>query len=335
MARRLMAGLYLFAMTIATPAFSQEEHECDRLPGSVLDEHKLLYESSLIAGFPDTTTDRCDAVEVSHPTIRLVSVNSGRIEAFLRTSGFEEAHPNSGVGTYHDSDGAVYVSCTTDGGNSRARLFVNVSWDGESVFSFRVLVDANHFGLDTFDEQMTFHTLQSTGSKQHEVKTFKPEFVVIENTDSFGKFLTDLAEIVADSCAFDFMASFVGDLRNKNVETLTVAGHSLGGAVTQHVAQHFLNDDSFKLAAYSFSSFGLDSGVEISSQAVFSYYISGDPFVVGLRRKQIGTVLRYDPPLWYELYKGSLHRHYLDEVQSAICKCIEGRGSLSRGPMPN
>lgn len=330
----MLAGVCIFVvMSVASPAFSQQ-HECAHLPTTyeaTYEEHKQLYEHALIAGFPDATQNACSAVDIAQPIIqRFVSVTESEVDVdgVLRIGALRELVRPDNVDIYRDRNSHAYISCKKDDGNSLARIFVNVSWDRESVFRFHVLVEANHFRR-YFDEEMNFHTLHSTDG--HEIHTFDPQIVVIENTDSFGEFVTGVAEIARDSCAFDFMASFVGYLtRSRERESLTVVGHSLGGAATQHVTQH-PPSNAGNVRGYSFSSFGLDSGGKTPTGEVFSYYIKGDPFVERFSdRDQVGTVIRYNPPFWYGLHSGYLSRHFLESVQDAICKCIEaGRGSLT------
>ena len=320
----------MLLMSVASPAFSQQ-YECADLPTATAtyEEHKLLYEHALIAGFPDATQDACRAVDISHPIIeRFVSVTESEVDVngVLRRGELGDLVTPDDVGIYRDEIGQPYISCRSDERNVLTRIFVNVAWDRDSVFRFHVLIETSSHFRRYFDEEMNFHTLQSTNG--HEIHTFDPQMVVIENTDSFGEFATDLAAITRDSCAFDFAASFVGHLARN--ESITVVGHSLGGAATQHVAQSPPRNAGI-VRGYSFSSFGLDSGGDTSIEEVFSYYIEGDPFVDGFSdRDQVGTVIRYNPPFWYGLHTGYLSRHFLLSVQDAICKCIEGgRGSLA------
>ena len=126
---------------------------------------------------------------------------------------------------------------------------------------------------------------------------------------------TSWNDLNGGSCIFEFMVAIADKLWSGTETLYAFAGHSLGGSVTQYVAQQLApaseknrNDPArkAKLQAYAFNAIGLDESRGANPENLHSFYIEDDP-VVDLGdywdRIQGGRVVRYTPPTpsWGEL----------------------------------
>ena len=148
------------------------------------------------------------------------------------------------------------------------------------------------------------------------------------------------------------------------VSRFAVVGHSLGGTAAQYIAATVEGSNEFSrrlgryrnaFNTYSFNAVGLDArSIESDYHpSHYSYFIDGE-FASQwagqlFKQTQIGDTIRYfppPPPAWPE--NGVLdwigrvvrsntpepfRRHEISVVQEAICKCINGEGSVQGTPI--
>ena len=140
------------------------------------------------------------------------------------------------------------------------------------------------------------------------------------------------------SCVFDLMVKLSGHFMGVGRSSYAVTGHSLGGAVAQHVAQHYDRErTSRRFRAFAFNALGTDAPADPA--ILQSFVIDGDPVpAIGARIGQIqaGRSVRYVPPntnYWrFERPFATLKRHMLPAVQQALCDCMKGMGTLAVNP---
>ena len=172
---------------------------------------------------------------------------------------------------------------------------------------------------------------------------------------------TTIRQLMGESCIFDLMPevavefftdafctqegrsdlmgpeSLVPSGSRPQVDAVIV-GHSLGGAVAQHVASQrdFQRDivgecGGGTLRAYSFNSIGLDDAApDYRRDGIVSVRIAGEFLeeqAEGFGTSQIGHIYRYGLPLPEEhLEDQRFERHGIDEVQRQIRRCRCGSG---------
>lgn len=170
------------------------------------------------------------------------------------------------------------------------------------------------------------------------------EYVLFEGT----KFLdpsswnSSLDEIFGDegsSCAPDVAATIVGSISEilPDGVTLVVAGHSLGGAVTQYIAadreQNSTNyNPNVQYISHSFNAVGIKDAT-FSPKELYSFFIDREilsNWREELGMTQVGKLIRYIPIAGSDLDKaGSLKRHSLESVKSGLCACLSGTGCVN------
>ena len=186
-------------------------------------------------------------------------------------------------------------------------------------------------------------------------KQFPATITAIPGTDftklrEVGTSFNDLRE---NSCLFEFMAAIADKLLSKaeGPDNLlsevkgphAFAGHSLGGSVTQYVAQKLALASEmktrFSFQAYAFNAIGLDESRGGNPSNLYSFYIKGDPVVyIGdeMGRFQGGNIVQYTPPVqkgFIGPIKESWHKiifkwHRLPGVQEGLCLCMNQNGTL-------
>ena len=144
------------------------------------------------------------------------------------------------------------------------------------------------------------------------------------------------------SCVFDLMTRVMGEVVAKNAQKYAITGHSLGGAVAQHIAQSLSKGDETPNARFfSFNAVGIDVDADGNPHPdiLHSFYVDGDVVsVIGILfgRSQGGLIVKYSPPesenedeFWHR--EGPFDRHELRTVQHALCECMNLRGTLNIG----
>ena len=169
----------------------------------------------------------------------------------------------------------------------------------------------------------------------------------IQGTDftSISQWNASIQNLINTSCVFDFAVEvatrFFGPTSVDQFGAYRhgIVGHSLGGAVAQHVAQHtdlhsviagYRNGATFQ--AYSFNSIGVKcSTPDVPHQSrIRSVRIAGEvleQMEPQFRRRQIGHIYRYDVPSSQSSTNQHslperIRLHKIDAVQDAICRCL-------------
>ena len=325
----VIAASALFFLSCAVSAVAQP---CDELWPALVDEQRSLYEYSLIAGIP--SGDDKNSCRVTESDI----LESRGHEFKNLLDGdyvYQAARENElRVGVYADSHNSKYFTCDIDDGAvGRGALVLGMRnptillagyWafaaNGvDIVWTVRV---ATAFIEESWKEKLEYVKLSRVGSDGPET------LLAIRHADTLRYKVTALAALAGESCTFDLAAQLVGQIlgTTDGVKRLAVIGHSLGGAATQHIVQRVSQDGEtrYDLDGYAFSSFGLDADPQ--TEGVTSYYIKGDWLTTIPLRRQIGRVLRYAPRQRWGW--SSVTKHHLETVQTAICKCIRGQGTI-------
>ena len=166
----------------------------------------------------------------------------------------------------------------------------------------------------------------------------------VQGTDRkrWRQWVSSIQRMIGDSCAFGFARevtrSFfrIHDVDFDNRRAALV-GHSLGGAVVQHIGDtmslsRIINNrpDVASLLGYSFNSFGVPNGLRRRTHHddVHSIVVAGEvleQIVTGT--SQIGHQYRYDLAASHiRRWVNQLDRHKISTVQKKICECIDGGG---------
>ena len=145
-------------------------------------------------------------------------------------------------------------------------------------------------------------------------------------------------QLIKESCGFSLAIEvaerFFGMHKAREFRHVIV-GHSLGGAVAQHVAmspKFAPRHGGERLdAAYSFNSIGSAASTEIlHPERIFSVRLAGELLEddeANLGRLQIGQVYRYAvPPPHMSGITHRIQRHKIWKVQEEICSCLYGTG---------
>lgn len=182
------------------------------------------------------------------------------------------------------------------------------------------------------------------------------EILGIRGTESWrpGQWNASVSGLIGSSCIFPFSVEvaksffnydFLSELNLTNFRRFAVVGHSLGGAVVQHlmVQEDFngalttlekaLGQDGFEFRAYSFNSIGVSGEVASGSLMpnLTSVRVAGEileqieaDLEEGKSRRQIGQIFRYstDSDRWFSM--DPIEFHKIDSVQKAICECLDG-----------
>ena len=290
----------------------------------------MLYEHALMAGVPSRQSSHSCRVTKSEVL-------------GLDLSGFEEIGPSivsildfPEHPFYYDRDGVSYLACQSSDSGYYA-LIRAVWWrlvngdDVSLVVGLHIMV-----GVDPElpDEELGFELRRgnSQGSEPEVLLAVRgtdprvPEQVYANITAAKGK-----------SCAMSFMIDFVQRLSDRlNAKVLTVVGHSLGGVATQYIARDGNLKRVSTFNAYSYNASGVNPSQTSSGAGrqrdLSNYHVDGDAVVAVLsnhfRTRQLGRIIEYAPRYrWWR--SGPIERHELKTVQSALCECIRGNGSLS------
>ncbi len=155
--------------------------------------------------------------------------------------------------------------------------------------------------------------------------------------DRLTQWRATLNRLRSSSCVFDLMVEVAGHFMEEEHSRYAMTGHSLGGAVAQHVGQHYSQSRTSQgFRAFAFNALGTDA--QANPAILQSFVIDGDPVpAIGARIGQVqaGRVVRFTPPDsddWRIPARFSLDRHRLSSVQRALCHCMKGRGALTVNP---
>ena len=247
------------------------------------------------------------------------------------------------IGVYEPSDGGpAYIVCDSE--ERHAFVLVELAAFGLSIDDGELrqwIVRPMVWVVETtlIDEALETVTLQ----KNIELSDAEyPETVTaIRGTrlNRLSQWRATFNELRGRSCVFDLMIEVAGEFMGERHSSYAVTGHSLGGAVAQHVAQHYYSRSgaSSEFRAFAFNALGIDA--QADAETLQSFFIEGDPVSAAGRcisQVQAGRSVRYTPPntaYWTCVappYGGE--RHGLHSVQSALCDCMSGMGTLTVNP---
>ena len=159
----------------------------------------------------------------------------------------------------------------------------------------------------------------------------------IQGTDVFrhGQWRTTINKLIEEpsskvSCLFplavDIATEFFGGNFVKDKFSKThyygIVGHSLGGAVAQHIAQE-LDDATFRV--YSFNSIGVATkrGTITRQGAMNSVRVAGEileQLQSKFKKRQIGHIVRYGTSS--DGWQDGIRRHSIESVKKEICWCL-------------
>lgn len=372
MGRFVAAALFMIAASTASA--NAVASPCTELDGHV-DKLRELYSYALFVEAVDSgklPPWRCEAAEAERAELtRKPPGWNTAVPEFQRLTSAElqeygwseiaESFRDQGrhIGAYVSRDGGpVYVVCDDNPQNIKlfltwSRFRANIDDDGLlSRIVVPVVLAIDFVEAATTQEglrMMTFHRddVLSEGEEQY----YPDTVTAIPGTDflKLRESKTSWNDLDGGSCIFEFMVRFADRAWSSTDGLYALAGHSLGGSVTQYVTQKLATakeengDGSASRAnfqAYAFNAIGLDESRGVNPETLHSFYIEGDP-VVGLGayrgRIQGGQVVRYTPPpttsvrsklknLWEE---ATFKWHRLWAVQEGLCDCMNGRGDLS------
>lgn len=189
-----------------------------------------------------------------------------------------------------------------------------------------------------------------------ELKTSKGETTIgVQGTDIFSidqwnTSVQNLIESEDNGCLFPFVndvvtyffgKGFAGEYSEfRGKSEYSIVGHSLGGAVAQHVAKgndlesvvrgHH-KDATFK--AYSYNSIGVASGAELAGYQhnIVSVRVAGEILEQlgrDVGRSQIGHIVRYGVPLEQTTEESGIRLHKIKSVKEKICNCLTDVGQV-------
>lgn len=199
----------------------------------------------------------------------------------------------------------------------------------DNVFSVDAIVyigRATADALQSLPEDVTVIRLQNVSTGE--------DVLAIRGTD-LSRIPNIISALTDSSCSFQIMEKVVEYLLMRNEVTeaapMSIVGHSLGGVVAQYIASAFPNDPRF--AAYAFGNIGRNFQVD-NLNSLYNFHIQGDGLVglfAVMGRTLSGHVHQYVPsePL-SERMEDLLptHTHKLNTIQTALCRCAGGMGSL-------
>lgn len=164
---------------------------------------------------------------------------------------------------------------------------------------------------------------------------------------------TTIQKLMEKSCIFDFAVKVAGQFfyscnEERDATLYTLIGHSLGGAVVQHVAEKLPNllnavtecneNKNAKFKAYSFNSFGVSNSIEYARHHdnIYSVRIAGElleHMEDEWERKQLGHIFRYGmQPSPNQSVSEKFRLHKISTVQEEICRYLYDGGSFKYMP---
>ena len=253
-----------------------------------------------------------------------------------------ETNSNWTFNEYTDKAGEKFFSCTVDQ-TTRERLVVALRYVlSNNDLSFSIKAAIVGASVMTATQEIGLVELESANGEK---------LVGIQGTELFSidQWNTSIQNLIksqdsGNSCIFRFavevatyffgneVAGEISEYRNKN--SYSIVGHSLGGAVAQHIAKktdleqiikNHHKDATFK--AFSFNSIGVVPDPETISHRrnIVSVRVAGEVLeqlqrTVG--RSQIGHIYRYGILSVQQEGGNGIRLHRMKAVKNKICKCL-------------
>ena len=348
--------LFLLIMTATAQAQSLQSYNCpgpgaSQVEPGARDQHERLFEHAVLAELvygdqnqarlnfhAECPTGIAQREEIATVTFKPVSRNiiNKAVSAIRRLEDQRRIEIYTDI--HSDED---FIACT-NAQTLTQRIAVAFRYvrrtDGLSLFiKFAILGVATSTG----NEELRILELRRDGpSSQNGGETI----LGVQGTDftSMKQWNASIQNLIDTSCIFDFAVEvathFFGpaSVDRFGADRYAIVGHSLGGAVAQHVAQQ-TDLQSFiaryragaTFRAYSFNSIGVKSLTPNapSRSEIWSVRIAGEILEQLFQRRQFGHIYRYGVPLrqtsvsQQSLPEG-IRLHKIDAVQAAICGCL-------------
>ena len=330
---------------------------CDDLSPALRRAVEALYESSLIADYAFSKDKDKKLINLCSNHVSFAWEGSKEIETYveplteevLGLPSFERLH---NYNIFVKNDGTAHLTCRPDEYNPSLSVTwnyvtINEVYDNDDdERTFRALRRAIVFkvGVIVTDAFKLFSDQELVRVKHISKPRDDQEYFLFEGTNPKDprSWRTSLGQIFESkgSCAFDIAAFVTGIISTEYMSegtTLVVAGHSLGGAVTQYVAtdreQHPMNYNSkIQYVSHSFNAVGIKDPT-FNPKELYSFFIDREilsKWREDLGMTQAGQLIRYIPIAGSDLDKAeSIKKHYLESVKSGLCACLSGTGCVN------
>ncbi len=366
--KRFLVGSLFALLTVAGHAAAETEEDteeavfsdavaCSGLSDDLRGTIEALYESALIADYAfskngNELKNECSG-HVTYPwddstnsiVLYTVPFRSSNIESF-----WDLVEDNEGY--YNKNDDTVYLTCRSEKKMER----LSVTWKnillgvGEND-TFRAVRRALLFEVGFIvTRASSLFSMEEAVGVEHVRNDDGEEYFLIKGTNphKLKEWQASLQDLFSadGSCVFDIAATVTGRFSNQIVwpgNSLVVAGHSLGGSVTQYItADRTHNQERYnpniQYSAHSFNGVGLDRPPQ-DLEGLYSFYIDGEIIKIiadELGRSQAGQPIGYvldmrDSALGSYLNKNGdspVQRHSLYAVKLGLCDCLKGKGKV-------
>lgn len=346
-------------LTIIDTAYGQTMHpyNCPGLHGTPKQRtaHVDLLEHAELAHFAYTeilgwqTLDRskvCPMGFLRQPPIFSIDVGAIPSKVLKKaTDVIRKRNDSWAIDTYSDpktDDKYVSVTCTTKQ-TFRERLAVAFRYV-RSNDNLSLLAKAAIVGISGLTRTESIGIVELKNSQEETVLGLQGTNLL--DIDKWNTSIQNLIETWknGNSCVFDFAVevstAFFGrgsadGFHEYQSKRYGIVGHSLGGAVAQHVAQSVDIETKLRkhqevaiFRAYSFNSIGVDAraGSAKPKNTIVSVWVAGEILEAmqeKVGRRQTGYLFRYGAsstrlPLWKRI-----QRHKIQSVKKEICSCLE------------
>lgn len=353
-----IAGLCLTTFYATSFANAQNEIPC---PGAYAHDHQAILEHAALAELTYAKPQRdpyeisiyryCSAphrqqdsegqrtVEVREIPDYVIDVAAKRI-----TNHYEEKEQKIAIVQLQNNGDTLYA-CERNL-TLFQRLAIGFKWMqlGDRLalsYTFGVVVGVAGTALGGNEEIKLIELRRPTPSGK---PTYEELVLGVQGTDPtrLRLWVSSVQRMIGDSCTFGFAREVTRSFFEKHDvdfenRRAALVGHSLGGAVVQHIGDTMPlsgiaqgRQDVSNLLGYSFNSFGIPGDLRHGThhKDVHSIVVAGEvleQLVTGTT--QIGYQYRYDPaasPI--QRWTQQLYRHKISTVQQKVCGCLDGGG---------
>ena len=370
-------GLYLtvtaFLLVLGTDGEAQAGLQVIHCPGSSNQLHEDNLKHALLAeiarGYVDPSED-CNIMN-GHDSNGWVVQD---IDKKLVYRTMKEWNENEERTMEFDNDSTPYTLKCYNGNGPIHRFQVSYKF-AVSNNNLNFLVRVFSVGLATSSDTEEFQVVE-VSTQDGPVLSFRGTNL---EDGTIRQVRTSLNNLIENSCLFEFSAKLAGNfyyierlaeyLPEEIQWNLGIVGHSLGGAVVQHIVtdpefNNTLMDlrrghDDFVFDAYSFNSIGVqrsrgNANEELGNMT--SVTVAGEILELLANnleesdsRRQIGNIFRYNtiPGHREEMispddimiddpnYIRAIRLHRISTVKESICRCLSGQGNYGSYERPN